>query len=562
MRDLIFGLLGGTALLMYGVDKMGEGLEKASGNVMKKILSVLTGKVWSAFLVGTFLTALVQSSTAITVLTVGFVNAGLMGLSQAVGIIYGANIGTTITAQLMAFSFSFKLTEIALPIVGIGFCINYFAKKDMVKHIGNAIMGFGLMFLGLKILNGGIPFIQQSESIKYFFETYASIPLVGILLGAGATALVHSSSATIGLVLILAQAGVIDLRTAVLIMLGDNIGTCITAQLASMTGNINARRTAWAHTLYNLICVIAVWILLDPFIWLIQEATLSFNGSGDIGLQIANSHTVFNLLGAMIFLPLNKYYVKFLQTIIRDRRNNEDEVEMLNKILLDTPVAAVKAAFSELKTAAKIGRDMISISMDALFTDDCTKLDKVDKLEEKLNIYQKDITSYLIELTNRSLDVQHSKMVSQIVNCINNVERIGDHTIDYGEHINFKIARNMSFSEDSLDELGQMKDTIIEMYNLTIQNLDSYSKITYDKVEMLEDRVDELCKKMSDHHMQRLKDGTCNIDAGVIFIDILNHFERIGDHLYHINQIIRGELANLTDEAKEEPPTDNMAIEN
>lgn len=561
MRDLIFGLLGGTALLMYGVDKMGDGLEKASGNVMKKILSVLTGKVWSAFLVGTFLTALVQSSTAITVLTVGFVNAGLMELSQAVGIIYGANIGTTITAQLMAFSFSFKLTEIALPIVGIGFSINYFAKKDMIKHIGNAIMGFGLMFLGLKILNGGIPFIQQSEDIKYFFETYASIPLVGILLGAGATALVHSSSATIGLVLILAQAGVIDLRTAVLIMLGDNIGTCITAQLASMTGNINARRTAWAHTLYNLICVVAVWVLLDPFIWLIQEATLSFNGNGDIGLQIANSHTVFNLLGAMIFLPLNKYYVKFLQTIIRDRSHNEDEVEMLNKILLDTPVAAVKAAFSELKTAAKVGRDMISISMDALFTDDCTKLDKVDKLEEKLNIYQKDITSYLVELTNRPLDVQHSKMVSQIVNCINNVERIGDHTIDYGEHINFKIARNMSFSEDSLNELGQMKNTIIEMYNLTIQNLDSYSKITYDKVEVLEDRVDELCKKMSDNHMQRLKDGKCNIDAGVIFIDILNHFERIGDHLYHINQIIRGELANLTDEAKEELPTDSVSIE-
>lgn len=562
MRDLIFGLLGGTALLMYGVDKMGDGLEKASGNVMKKILSVLTGKVWSAFLVGTFLTALVQSSTAITVLTVGFVNAGLMELSQAVGIIYGANIGTTITAQLMAFSFSFKLTEVALPIIGIGFSISYFAKKDMAKNIGNAIMGFGLMFFGLKILNGGVPFIQQSEAIKYFFETYASIPVVGILLGAGATALVHSSSATIGLVLILAQAGVVDLRTAVLIMLGDNIGTCITAQLASLTGNINARRTAWAHTLYNVICVLAVWILLDPFIWLIQSVTLSMNGSGDIGLQIANSHTVFNLLGAIIFLPLNKYYVKFLQTIIRDRSYKEDEVEILNKILLDTPVAAVKAAFLELKSACKVGKDMITISMEALFTDDCTKLDKVDKLEEKLNLYQKDITSYLVELTNRPLDVQHSKMVSQIVNCINNVERIGDHTIDYGEHINVKIAKNMSFSQESLDELGQMRDTIIEMYDLTIQNLDSYSKATYDKVEVLEDRVDELCKKMSDHHMQRLKDGKCNIDAGVIFIDILNHFERIGDHLYHINQIIRGELANLTDESKEEPAADTIAVEN
>lgn len=562
MKDLIFGLLGGTALLMYGVDKMGDGLEKASGNVMKKILSVLTGKVWSAFLVGTLLTALVQSSTAITVLTVGFVNAGLMELSQAVGIIYGANIGTTITAQLMAFSFSFKLTEVALPIVGIGFSISYFAKKDMAKNIGNAIMGFGMMFLGLKILNGGVPFIQQSEAIKYFFETYAAIPVIGILLGAGATALVHSSSATIGLVLILAQAGVVDLRTAVLIMLGDNIGTCITAQLASLTGNLNARRTAWAHTLYNVICVLAVWVLLDPFIWLIQSVTLSMSGSGDIGLQIANSHTVFNVLGAIIFLPLNKYYVKFLQTIIRDRSYKEDEVEILNKILLDTPVAAVKAAFLELKSACKVGRDMITISMEALFTDDCTKLDKVDKLEEKLNLYQKDITAYLVELTNRPLDVQHSKMVSQIVNCINNVERIGDHTIDYGEHINFKIARNMSFSQESLDELGQMRDTIIEMYDLTIQNLDSYSKVTYDKVEVLEDKVDELCKKMSDHHMQRLKEGKCNIDAGVIFIDILNHFERIGDHLYHINQIIRGELANLTDESKEEPAADSIAVDN
>lgn len=237
MKELIFGLIGGTALLMYGVDMMGEGLEKASGEMMKKMLSVLTGRVWSAFLVGTFLTALVQSSTAITVLTVGFVNAGLMKLPQAIGIIYGANIGTTITAQLMAFSFNFKLTEIALPVLGIGFGISNFAKNKTIKNLGNAFMGFGMMFLGLKILNQGIPFMKENAILRFFFENYASIPIIGIILGLIATALVHSSAATVGLVIVLGQAGLIDLKSAVCIMIGDNIGTCITAQLAAWPPN-------------------------------------------------------------------------------------------------------------------------------------------------------------------------------------------------------------------------------------------------------------------------------------------------------------------------------------
>lgn len=561
MKELVFGLMGGTAILMYGVDKMGDGLEKASGNMMKKILSVLTGRVWSAFFVGVILTALVQSSTAITVLTVGFVNAGLMELSQAVGIIYGANIGTTITAQLMAFSFKFKLTEVALPIVGIGFAIAYFNKRETIKNVGNAIMGFGLMFLGLKILNGGVPYIQNSETIKYFFETYASIPLVGILLGAGATALVHSSSATIGLVLVLAQAGLIDLRTAVLIMLGDNIGTCITAQLASLTGNINARRTAWAHTLYNIIGVLVTWILLTPFVSLIQVATLKMNGSTDIGIQIANSHTFFNLLSALIFLPLNKYYVKFLQTIIRERKHKEGEVIPLNNLLLDIPVAAIKAAFSEIKNAAILGRNMIDTSMEALFVNDITKLDKVEKLEEKLNSYQKDITTYIVELTKHPLDLVQSRMTSELINCINNIERTGDHAIDCSVHIKSKIDKNIVFSEASLSELREMKDIIIAMYDLTIDNFKYFSLDDFKKVEELEDKVDEFCKKMGDNHLVRLRNGDCNIEAGVIFLDILNHFERIADHLYNINKIVSGDLANITSEKEDNMDLDTPTLE-
>ena len=259
MKELVFGLIGGTALLMYGVEKMGNGLEKASGEMMRKILTVLTGRVWSAFLVGTFLTALVQSSTAITVLTVGFVNAGLMKLPQAIGVIYGANIGTTITAQLMAFSFHFKLTDIALPVLGIGFAVSFLPKNRTVRNVGDAIMGFGMMFLGLKILNSGVPFMQSDPTLRSFFLNYASIPIVAILLGIVATAAVHSSAATVGLVMVLGQAGLLDLRAAICIMFGDNIGTCITAQLASVQGNIHARRTAWAHTLYNVIGVLMAW---------------------------------------------------------------------------------------------------------------------------------------------------------------------------------------------------------------------------------------------------------------------------------------------------------------
>lgn len=319
MLNFIFGIFGGTSLLMYGVDTMGKGLEKASGKIMKKTLSILTVNVYTSFIAGTFLTALVQSSTAITVLTVSFVNAGLMNLSQAVGIIYGANIGTTITAQLFAASYSFNITDYSLPIFAMGFIIRYASKKKTIKSIGEALMGFGMMFLGLSILNLGVPFMKNSMRLRYFFKTFASNPLVGIIMGTLVTALVHSSSATVGLVMVLGSSGLIDLPSAVAIMLGDNIGTCITAQLASLTGNINAKRTAWAHTLYNTIGVIICALLLPQFVKLIILFTNLIQPNARIGVQIANSHTIFNLLSAVIFLPITKYYVKFIEYIVQGR---------------------------------------------------------------------------------------------------------------------------------------------------------------------------------------------------------------------------------------------------
>ena len=545
MQDLIFGLLGGTALLMYGVDKMGSSLEKASGQMMKKIITVLTGRVWSAFLVGTFLTALVQSSTAITLLTVGFVNSGLMKLSQAVGIIYGANIGTTITAQLMAVSFKFKLTDIALPVIGIGFIFGNFIKNDTIKNVGNAVMGFGMMFLGLKILNGGIPYIQNSQSLRYFFENYASIPIIGIFLGALATALVHSSSATIGLVLILAKAGLLDLNSAVCIMLGDNIGTCITAQLASLTGKINGRRTAWAHTLYNVIGVLLVSIFFNPFLYLVKAFTLNLQGSTDLGLQIANSHTLFNSVNACIFLPLTKYYVKFLETIIKDKKDKNNITHTLDKLLLDTPIAAIKASISQLSCALDITKDMFKNIKDTIIKKDDKKIEKILKDEEALNSLQKELTEYIIELSKKSLSKNYSKAIPGIINSINNIERVGDHLIDILHPIENANTKPLCFSDEAKEELNTLNNYIEEMINLTIISLKNGDKDVTQKIKDIEDNVDNLCRTIMDNHVERLKNGVCNIETGVILLDIINHLERMADHIYKVSMIATNDLSNL-----------------
>ncbi len=542
MEELIFGVIGGTALLMYGVDMMGDGLEKASGETMKKILTVLTGRVWSAFLVGILVTAVVQSSTAVTVLTVGFVNSGLMNLPQAVGIIYGANIGTTITAQLMAFSFKFKLTDIALPILGIGFAMNNMIKNKKVKNIGQALMGFGMMFLGLKILNSGIPYMQQNESLKYFFTHYASIPIIGILLGIFVTAMVHSSAATIGIVMVLSQAGLLDLKSAICIMLGDNIGTCLTAQLASMNGNINARRTAWAHTFYNLFGVILTGIALPLFMKIVIWITSHLHPNGDISVYIANSHTLFNSMNALIFLPLTNYYVKFLNKAIRSKGEISKEDIFLDKLLLDTPVAALQVSRSQLIRGIEILKEMVIDVMNMAYTDDMKNMSEIADNEEIINIMQKDLTKYIVDLSKKELTESQSIMVPAIISSINNIERSGDRVIEIAILCQKKVENNLSFSEVATNELKAIEEAIIKMFDYTMITLQEKDEEIIEKIVDLENKVDDMSENFQENHIRRLNEGTCNIDSGVLFIDIIGHLERIADHVYKIAMYTKDEL--------------------
>ncbi|HHV98267.1 MAG TPA: Na/Pi cotransporter family protein [Clostridiaceae bacterium] len=309
---ILLDFITGTLCLSFGVRQLSTGLENINKNRMKNIIRRFTSNVFTAFITGIILTALVQSSTAITIMTVGFVNSGLMQLTQAVGIIYGANIGTTVTAQLM----SFRLTDYALYIIAAGLVINLVSRKHSVKGIAKAITGFGLMFLGLKILNTGVPLIKESETVYNLFLTYGKNQYTGLIIGIIITMLVQSSSATVGLTIVLFNAGLISFEAALGLTIGDNIGTCITAQIASIGTNLSARRTAWSHTLYNIIGAVCAIILLKPFANLIIAVTSALGQ--DKTRLIANAHTIFNVLSAIVFLPLTKLYVKFIETVVHD----------------------------------------------------------------------------------------------------------------------------------------------------------------------------------------------------------------------------------------------------
>ncbi|MDK2934844.1 MAG: phosphate:Na+ symporter [Clostridia bacterium] len=307
---IFFNIIVGTIALIYGVNLLSNGLEKANVNIIKHLLKIFTGNVWSAFIISTMITALIQSSSAVMVITIGFINAGFIKLPQAVGIIYGANIGTTVTAQLM----SLNLTKIAFPSLIIGFICTSIFKSKSSKNIGLVVMGLGLMFLGLKTLNSSIPYIKNSKEIYNLISIYNHNPYLCTIIGMIITMLVHSSSATVGLTVILFNAHLINLEAAIGLILGDNIGTCITAQLASLNANIAAKRAAWAHSLYNVIGAFVALIFFKHYMAIVKYVT--FILGQDESKLIANAHTLFNIFSAILFLPITNYYVKFINWII------------------------------------------------------------------------------------------------------------------------------------------------------------------------------------------------------------------------------------------------------
>ncbi|NLK94745.1 MAG: Na/Pi cotransporter family protein [Clostridiales bacterium] len=525
----IITVMGGLGLFIYGMKLMGDGLENAAGEGLKKILEKVTSNPIKSVMVGAIVTAVIQSSSATTVMVVGFVNARLMNLTQAAGIIMGANIGTTITAQMV----SFKLDEIAPLFVFFGAATVMFVKGKTRKEIGNIILGFGILFTGMGLMSGAVKPLTETEIFKQIIISIGDNWIIGVLVGTVITAILQSSSATTGILVVLATAGAIDIRSALPIIFGCNIGTCITAILASIGANKTAHKAAALHLIFN----ITGTILFFPFISILGDVVSAT--SGDVNRQIANAHTIFNIANTAILLPFSKYLIMAVNKIIP----GEDEIEKegpkyIDDRLLETPVIAAGQVMKETLRMAQKAKKNLELSMKSFIDEDEKLINKVYENEKTINILEETITNFLVQLSKREISDKESDIVASTFNVIKDIERIGDHDKNIAELAIEKMKSKVSYSKEAIEEL-------YEVYNYTMTSLDiaieCYTNKDVDKarsIRPVEERIDVCEKKSRQKHIKRLYEGRCSAYAGTIFLDLISNFERIGDHATNIAESV------------------------
>jgi len=530
VQEIIFGVLGGLGLFIYGIREMSEGLHKASGDKMRKIMHSLTGGPKRGVLVGAGVTSLVQSSSATTVMVVGFVNAGLMTLTQALGVIFGANIGTTITAQLIAF----KLTDYALPIIGIGMIMAIVSKRRLYKNIAEFLLGFGILFLGLSILTQVIRPLGDSLVFRDILVGFSKNPLLGILAGALVTAVFQSSSVTTGMILGLSMAGLIDLNSALPLILGCNVGTCVTALIASFGTSVAAKRAAVAHIIFNIAGVLIFLPFLGPF-----RRLVSFT-STDITREIANAHTLFNVINTLIFIPLIPLFAKFLTVVIKGKEEEEVEYlpKYLEKRLLNTPPIAIDASIKEIVRTLGLTKKMVRISIDSFLANDLRSLEKITRREEAVDSLREAITNYLVQLMQQELSHDESKKIPSLIHAINDVERIGDHAENLRDLAEQKIENRLSFTPLAIEEIRKMYGEIDKMIDCSVKALQQNDVNEAKFIIEQECQINSMRDRLRDNHTKRLEERKCNVLSGVVFLDIVSNLEKIGDHLNNVAQAV------------------------
>ena len=543
--EVIFSLIGGLGLFFLGMRTVSESLKKVAGDRLKNALDILTRRPILGLLVGTAITCLVQSSSATTVMTVGFVNAGLLTLRQAISIVLGANIGTTFTAWLISFFALFKITNYALPAIGVGFMIQTFGRTGSAKRWGQFILGFGLLFSGLGFMKDAFSPLKESAALKDFLLNFGSRPLYGILIGMCITMILQSSSATIAILQIMAFSGLIDLGTAIPIILGDNIGTTITAQLASIGTSTASRRAARAHALLNIIGVSYMFIpvytglyarLID---WMIPGPVTSEN----IMVHIALAHSTFNIINSFfVFLPL----IGLLERItVKLTRMKPGEIQMqpmyLEKHLLDSPPVALRQSVLEIVRMMQISRDALSSAIQEFLTGDRSLSTgqlsaKIREREDAVDNLQKEITQYLVELSQRSLDKSDAESIPVLLHSVNDVERVSDHAINILEIAERKIEQKLAFSEVAMQAAREITGSVTDMFDQTIGALKNRDTSLARAVLEYEARLNRMQIDMKEEHILRMNRGDCDLLAGIVFTDFVNNMEKVGDHLTNIAQ--------------------------
>lgn len=541
--DIGLSFIGGLGLFLFGMEYMGEGLQKAAGPKMKKLLSILTSNRLLGVLVGAGVTALIQSSSATTVMVVGFVNASLMSLKQAVGVIMGANIGTTITAWIVSLGewTSFLKPSVLAPLcIAVGIALIMFAKKQGAKHAGIILFGFGTLFLGLDMMSDAAKPLRELEAVKNMFVVLGSNPILGILAGAGVTAIIQSSSASVGILQALALAGLVPWNSAIYIILGQNIGTCITAILSSIGANINAKRAAAIHFIFNFLGSVIFGILAIVIFTFIAPGL----GSQMIDVtQISIVHTIFNVVNTLLLFPFAGSLVYLAEHLVKGKNEAKPgELQHLDERLFETPSFAVENAVKEVVRMGEIAKNNMEVAMQALFEKNRDKVQEVFDTEREINELQNGINQYLVKLSNISLTEKESLRVTNLFHIVSDIERIGDHADNIAELATTMIEDDSKFSDEARKELTRINEMGIQCLETALKAYEVTDDRLAKKAMVLEDHVDKLESNMRTNHIKRLVQKVCEPMAGIAFLDTLNNIERISDHASNIAQVVLEEI--------------------
>ena len=527
--EIAISLLGGLGLFLYGMNLMAEGLQKSAGDKLKKIVEKLTSNTVMGVLVGTVVTAIIQSSSAATVMVVGFVNAGIMSLSQAIGVIMGANIGTTVTAQLV----SFKLEAIAPVALGIGIILYLFSKKEKTKELATILLGFGILFTGMEFMKDAVKPLAEYEGFRRALIYFGEHQFLGIIAGFAITGIIQSSSASMGMLIALASQGLIPLSSALPILYGDNIGTCVTSLLSSIGASRNAKRAATMHLTFNVIgTLIFVLILNYPI-----SALVKWLDPTDAARQIANAHTIFNVVNVLILLPFAKYIVKIvlkIMPITEEESEATAATKYLDERIIQTPSIALGNTVKEVSRMGQKANKALEYSMNSLINKSMTDVEKTEKYEEHVNLLQKEILNYLLKLSKSPLNDEERNKVDLLFNTVNDIERVSDHAENISELSRLAIEKDLQFSDTALEEMNNIYSKAKENFNVALKGLEDDDKNIISKVYEIEDEVDALDKLYRKKHIERLNNGKCTIDSGVLFLDLLTNLERISDHSCNI----------------------------
>lgn len=530
MLEIILGLMGGLSLFLFGMKFMSDSLEKAAGAKMRGILEFFTKTPFRGILVGTIFTAVIQSSSAATVMVVSFVNSGLMNLFQAAGVIMGANIGTTVTSQLI----SFNLSDFAPVITMAGVIMAMFCKKAKVKRVGEILVGFGVLFMGLTMMSSSMSSLKESPKVVEIMSSLSN-HFVALLVGMAVTVVLQSSSATVGIILLLAQQGLLDIRVCFFIIFGCNIGACVSALLAGLNGKRDAKRAALIHLLFNVIGTIIMFIIfsiaLDPIAQFIGSISHM-----NPAREVANAHSLIKIIEVVMLAPFIKPIVALTGFFVKAEDEDEDEFKLqyIGDTSVFSPATAVLAATREMERMGEIAIANLERAMDALINLNEKKIDKVHNVEKQIDSLNHSITNYLVEINQAALPIDDKKSIGGLFHVVNDIERIGDHAENIAESARSRIDLDIEFSEQAKQELSEMLAKVVKVTTYALDMFSHDNREHMDEILELENQVDDMERQLQNSHVERLTRNECTASAGMMFSDVVSGLERVADHATNI----------------------------